>query len=303
MLSADWSALDGKAALRRHARHLGDEVQVAQALADCQIVVAMRERTPFPASLLARLPNLRLLVTTGMRNRSIDLDAARAHGITVCGTGNGGDPAAELAWAGMLAAMRNIPQELANLRAGGPWQIGLGATVAGKRLGIVGLGRLGRKMAAFGKVFDMDVCGWTRSDLAGRAAEMGITPLSLEALFSTSDVIMIQLQLTPETRGMITAGLLGRMKPDAMFVNTARGPLVDESALVALLEAGRIRGAVLDVFSTEPLPAHSPFRRLPNVLATPHIGYVTAENFRAYYSSAVEGVVAWLNGTPQRVLT
>lgn len=299
----DWSPLEGKVTLKRLDTHLGDEVSVAAALMDATIVIAMRERTPFPASLLAQLPNLKLLITTGARNRSIDLDAARAQGVVVCGTGAAGNPAAELAWAGLLAFMRQIPQEAANFRDGGPWQAGLGRSLYGRRMGIVGLGRLGRRMARIATAFGMEVCGWTRNDLEARAADLGITPVTLPELFETSDVVTIQLVLAEETRGLISGDLLGRMKPDGVLVNTSRGPIVDEAALVQALTDGRIGGAVLDVFDTEPLPLDHPFRRLPNVLATPHIGYVTEENYRVYYRDAVATILAWLDGAPVRVLS
>ena len=299
---ADWSALDGRVELRRFDRHLGGEAAVAEALAGAEIVIAMRERTPFPDSLFARLPDLRHLVTTGARNRSIDLDAARAHGVTVTYTRAAGNPAAELAWAGLLAAMRDLHAEVQNLRTNGPWQTGLGRSVAGRRLGILGLGKLGARCARIGQAFGMDVAGWTRTDLAARAAALDITPLPVPELFATSDVVMIQMSLVPETRGFVTADLIAAMKPDALLVNTARGPIVDEAALIDALEAGRLGGAVLDVYDTEPLPPDHPFRRLPNVLATPHIGYVTEENYRVYYADAVENVCAWLDGEPIRVL-
>lgn len=300
---AEWAGLAERVSMRRYGTHLGDEDSVAEALADCEIIVAMRERTPFPRSLLNKLPRLKLLVTTGMRNRSIDLEAAAACGVTVCGTRAAGNPAAELAWGSLLAFMRNLPDEVSNFRASGPWQRHLGRTLAGKRLGVIGLGKLGKQMVQFGQVFGMDVCGWTRTNLDGTAESLGITPLTLEKLFESSDVLTVQLSLTETTRGFITADLLSRMRSDAVLVNTSRGPLVDEKALIAALEAGRIGGAVLDVFDQEPLPETHPFRTLPNVLATPHIGYVTEENYRVYYREAVEDILAWLNGAPLRVLT
>jgi len=300
---ADWSAIEGRVELRRFGAHLGDEAEVARALAGVEIVIAMRERTPFTTRQLALLPDLKLLITTGARNRSIDLDPARAQGVIVCNTRSAGNPAAELAWAGMLAALRNIPAEVQNFREGGPWQQGLGRSVQGKQLGIVGLGKLGAKSAAFGHAFDMQVAGWTRSDLPARAAALGIEPLELPKLFSTSDVVMIQMSLVAETRGFVNADLIARMKPDALLVNTSRGPIVDQPALIAALEARSIGGAVLDVFETEPLPLDHPFRRLPNVLPTPHIGYVTQENYRVYYADAVENIAAWLDGAPIRVMS
>lgn len=300
--SADWSSLAGRVALRRFSHPFGSEDEVAAALADCEIVVVMRERTPFPASLLSRLPKLRLLVTGGMRNRSIDLAAARQRNVIVCGTAGAGDPAAELCWAGILAFLRDIPREVANLRAGGPWQIGIGTSVGGKRLGVVGLGRLGSRMVRVGQAFDMQVSGWTRRDLEARADMLGIQPLLLPQLFEQSDIIVLQLSLTAETKGIIDLSLLERMKPGAILVNTARGPLVDEAALVRILSEGRIRGAVLDVFESEPLPPDHPFRRLPNVLATPHMGYVTQEAYHVYYTGAIEAINAWLDGAPIKVL-
>lgn len=299
---ADWSALDGRVELRRHGDHLGGEAEVAEALSGVEIVVAMRERTPFPASLFARLPDLKLLITTGARNRSIDLQAARAHGVTVCHTRSVGSPAAELAWAGMLAALRNIPDEVQNFREGGPWQRGLGRSASGRRLGLLGLGKLGAQCARFGQAFGMEVAGWTRTDLPARASALGVTPLDPPELFASSDVVMIHLSLVPQTRGFVTRELIGAMKPDALLVNTSRAPIVDEAALIEALEAGRIGGAVLDVFDPEPLPPDHPFRRLPNVLPTPHLGYVTEENYRVYFADAVENIVAWLDGAPLRVL-
>lgn len=300
---ADWSGLNGRVELRRFETHLGDGDSLVEALFDSTIIVAMRERTPFPESLLRRLPNLKLLITTGMRNRSIDLVTAKELGITVCGTQYGRGAAAELAWAGLLAFMRNIPEELANLREGGPWQIGLGRSLEGRRLGIVGLGRQGTRMARYGLAFGMDVCGWTRTDSEARTAELGIRSVSLETLFETSDVVTIQLALTEATQGFITADMLGAMRSDAVMVNTARGPLVDENALIQWLTENPKAGAVLDVFDQEPLPKEHPFRRLPNVLATPHIGYVTQENYQVYFRDVVDGVSGWLDGDPRRVLT
>ncbi|KZM50250.1 D-2-hydroxyacid dehydrogenase family protein [Labrenzia sp. OB1] len=303
LTSADWSSLKDRVEIRRFDKHLGDENSVAADLADCTMIVAMRERTGFPESLLKRLPKLRLLVTTGMRNRSIDLAAAKKLNITVSGTGAAGNPAAELAWAGLLAYMRKLPEEVANFRAGGPWQTGLGRSLQGRKLGVVGLGKLGRRVVGFGQAFGMEVCAWTRTDLASRAEALNIEPVTLLELFRSSDVITVQLSLVPETEGLISADLLGAMKSDAVFVNTSRGPIADEETLIAALQDKRIGGAVLDVFGQEPLPDDHPYRRLPNVLATPHIGYVTEENYRVYYSDAVENILAWLDGTPLRELT
>ena len=303
LTSADWSAVSSFMELRRFDTHLGGPDDVVATLQGCSVVVAMRERTPFPAEVLSRLPDLRLLVTTGMRNRSIDLEAARKLGIVVCGTRGEASSASELAWAGLLAFMRQLPQEVANFRAGGPWQTGLGRSLQGLRLGIVGLGKQGRAVARFGQAFGMDVCGWTRQDLHARAAELGITALSLDALFATSDVVMIQLVLTDQTRGFVGRDLLARMKPDAVLVNTSRGPIVEEAALIDALAAQRIGGAVLDVYDAEPLPLDHAFRSLTNVLATPHVGYVTEQNYATYYTDAVEDILSWQAGRPLRALT
>jgi phosphoglycerate dehydrogenase-like enzyme len=299
---ADWSALEGKVEITRFAEHLPDEDTRAAALADFEIIVAMRERTPFPRSLLARLPNLKLLVTTGMRNRSIDAGAAKELGITFCGTPSVVGPAAELAWGGLIALYRNLPDELANFRKGGPWQLSVGRRLSGLQLGIVGLGRLGGKVSQFGKAFDMDVVGWNRSNLEGRASELDIKPMALPALFETSDVIFVMLSLTPETRGIISADLIARMKTDATLVNAARGPLVDEEALIAALTKQSIYGAVLDTYGQEPLPLDHPFRRLKNVIATPHLGYVTTDSYSSYYSGSVDTIANWIAGTPVRVI-
>ena len=302
--AADWSALEGRMQCDRFdVPFIHDDATVA-ALEDYDAVVAMRERTPFPADVLARLPKLRLIVTTGMANAAIDMAAARESGVTVCGTRGTVGPAAELAWGLLLALMRNIPAELENLRSGGPqWQRTVGRGLAGRTLGVVGLGKLGRLVAGYGKAFRMDVVGWNRTDGAARCAELGIAhAAAIDDLLGRSDVISLHLRLTDETRGVIGRREIGLMKPSAVIVNTARGPLVDEAALIEALEDDRIAGAALDVFDREPLPDDHPFRRLTNVLATPHIGYVTRETYAVFYADAVECLSAWLDGSPVRVL-
>lgn len=300
---ADWTILNKQISLRQYSTSFENEDHAANELADCTIIVAMRERTPFPESLLSRLPNLRLLVTTGGRNRSIDLAAAQRLGITVCGTRSSGNAAAEFTWATFMAFMRDIPRETANFRSAGEWQVGMGQQIRGKRLGIVGLGRVGKKMVDYAKAFDMDVCGWTRTDLVKRASALDIIPLSLNEVFETCDVITLHLSLTAQTRGMISHELMSRMKAKAIIINTSRGPIVDEAALINILERGQIGGAVLDVFNQEPLSSDHPFRTLPNVLATPHIGYVMQENYQVYYADAIEDISAWLSNAPLRLLT
>lgn len=299
---ADWSVLDGKVERVRFPEHIDDEDALVAALSGFEIVVAMRERSPFQRSLLSRLPDLKLLVTTGRANRSIDVAAARDHQIMVCGTPSVVGPAAELAWGGLIALFRNLPMELENFRAGGPWQISVGRRLSGLRLGIVGLGKLGGKIAQFGKAFEMEVSGWNRSNLETRAAELGIAPIALPDLFESSDVVFVMLSLTAQTRGFVTRELLDRMKSDAVLVNAARGPLVDEQALLEALTEGRIGGAVLDTYGTEPLPKDHPLRRLTNVIATPHLGYVTSDSYEAYYEGAVDTIRHWLAGTPVRII-
>jgi len=301
---ADWGRLSGRVETTVLDRHLGDEAAVADALADFEIVVAMRERTPFPASLLSRLPKLRLLITTGMANASIDLKAARQHDIDVAGTAGRAGPAAELTWALLLSLMRRVPEEAANFRAGGDqWQLALGSDLIGKTLGVVGLGKLGARVAGYGKAFEMDVLGFTRTDAETRCAALGIGhAASLDDLLSRADVVSLHLTLTPETRHVIGARELSLMKPGAVILNTSRGPLIDEAALVAALAEGRIGGAGLDVFDTEPLPADHPFRTLPNVVATPHLGYVTRQTYEIFFAGAVDNIVTWLDGKPARLL-
>lgn len=300
---ADWSRLSGSVAVESVPDILPDRDTVVARLVDCDILVAMRERTPFDAATLARLPKLRLLVTTGMRNAAIDLEAAARQGVTVCGTTGGGVPAAELTWALLLALLKSIPEEARNFAAGGRWQLGLGRELAGRTLGVVGLGRLGAKVAGYGRAFDMRVLGLARSEVAARSAALGAEPAaSLDDLLARADVVSLHVTLTPQTRGLIGARELALMKPGAVLVNTARGPIVDEAALIEALRSGRLAGAALDVFDREPLPLDHPLRSLPNVVATPHLGYVTEETYRAWYGQALHDVEAWLAGAPQRVL-
>ncbi|MBL8589488.1 MAG: D-2-hydroxyacid dehydrogenase family protein [Methylobacteriaceae bacterium] len=300
---ADWSRLAGAVTVESVPDILPDRDAVVARLADCDILVAMRERTPFDAATLARLPKLRLLVTTGMRNAAIDLEAAARQGVTVCGTTGGGVPAAELTWALLLALMKRIPEETRNFAAGGRWQLGLGRELAGRTLGVVGLGRIGAKVAGYGRAFDMRVLGLARSEVAARSAALGAEPAaSLDDLLARADVVSLHVTLTPQTRGLIGARELALMKPGAVLVNTARGPIVDEAALIEALRSGRLAGAALDVFDREPLPSEHPLRSLPNVVATPHLGYVTEETYRAWYGQALHDVEAWLAGAPQRVL-
>jgi phosphoglycerate dehydrogenase-like enzyme len=300
---ADWSALAGKVSLEPFTGHIEPE-DLAESLAGFDIVVAMRERTVFDREALSRLPRLKLLVTTGMNNASIDMKAAERLGILVCGTRGVVGPAAELAWGLLLSLVRKIPAEAANLRAGKePWQLSVGTGLQGKTLGVAGIGKLGRLVCGYGKAFGMEVIGWSRSLTEEKSREIGIGHApTLDDLLERSHVVSLQLALTSETRGIIGRREIGLMRPGAILVNTARGPLVDERALIEALREGRLSGAALDVFDQEPLPADHPFRTLPNVVATPHTGYVTEETYRVFFGDAAHDIEAWLAGRPERAL-
>jgi phosphoglycerate dehydrogenase-like enzyme len=275
-----WDRLDAEV-VALHEHLLGDELVAA--LSGSEVVVAMRERTPFDRALLDRLPDLRLLVTTGMANASIDLDAARERGVQVCGT-------------------RRVAYEDAAVRAGG-WQTTIGPELSGRTLGVLGLGRLGSIVAGYGRAFGMRVLGWSANLDPGHARELGVEPVTLDDLLTRSDVVSVHLKLSDRTRGLLGARELDLIGPDGYLVNTSRGPIVDEAALVEALRTGRIAGAGLDVFDVEPLPADHPLRTAPRAVLTPHIGYVALDAYRVFYADAVEDVVAWLAGEPVRVLT
>lgn len=295
----EFGRLTDRVAFTPFREHIADTSRLLAELAPYDIVVAMRERTRFDAERLAGLPNLKLLITTGMRNPSIDFGAAAAHGIAVCGTESFSGSAAELTWALLLALMRQIPREVENLRQGGPWQLGIGRDLGGLRLGVIGLGSLGSRVATYGKAFGMSVSGWSRSSAKARAEALGIAHAdTLPDLLAGSDVVSIHIPLTPQTRGLIGGRELALMPADAILLNTSRGPIVDEAALIDALSSGRLGGAGLDVFDQEPLPPDHPFRRLDNVVATPHLGYVTDNSYRAYFAGVVENIEAWLAGEP-----
>ena len=299
--SADWSRLEPECEITVFDRHLGDEDGVAAALADFQVVVAMRERTPFPAPLIERLPKLELLVTTGMRNLSIDMEAARARGVTVCGTAMTSHAAFEHTWALILGLARNIAREDRTLREGG-WQAGVGFGLKGRTLGVLGLGRLGSQVARIGAAFGMRVIAWSQNLDDQRAAQAHAQRVDRETLFRESDILTIHLVLGERTRALVGREELAMMKPSAWLVNTSRGPIVDEEALIEALAARTIARAALDVFDIEPLPAHHPLRSLENTLLTAHTGYVIEENLELAYGQAVENIRAWLDGAPTRVL-
>jgi phosphoglycerate dehydrogenase-like enzyme len=297
---ADWSALAPHEVVFLH-EPLGGVEPAAAALARFEVVAAMRERTAFPAELLARLPLLRLLVTTGMRNAAVDLDAAAAHGVTVSGTDVLGHPTAELTWALVLALARHVPTEDRSVREGG-WQTTVGVSLRAKTLGVLGLGRLGTAVAVVGAAFGMRVIAWSRNLTAERAAEAGAELVDKETLFREADVLTVHLVLSERTRGLVGAPELALMKPTALLVNTSRGPIVEERALLDALQAGTIAGAALDVYDTEPLPPEHPLRRAPRTVLTPHVGYVTDDNYRLLYGQVVESIGAYLAGSPVRVL-
>jgi phosphoglycerate dehydrogenase-like enzyme len=301
LVSADWSRLPEGTEVRVFREHLEDEAVVAEALRPFDVVVAMRERTPFPASLLARLHNLRLLVTTGMRNAAIDLEDCARRGVTVCGTGAVGAPAAELTWALILALLKRVPTEDRALREG-RWQTGLTEGLTGKRLGVVGLGKLGTQVARVGLAFGMEVLAWSPNLTEERAREAGVRLATKNELFSTADIVTLHLVLGDRTRGVAGLAELRAMNRTAYLINTSRAGLVDEDALLAVLREGHIAGAGLDVFSVEPLPSSHPLLSLPNTVLTPHLGYVTRENYAVYYRDAVEDILAWSQGKPLRRL-
>ncbi|BBK38944.1 2-hydroxyacid dehydrogenase [Allostella sp. ATCC 35155] len=298
---ADWRGIGPDAETVFFHDHLADEAAVAGRLADFDVVCIMRERTPFRRGLIERLPRLKLLVTTGMRNAAVDLPALAERGVTVCGTGAPGGPTAELTWGLILALMRQIPQEDRALRAG-RWQLTVGQETAGRTLGVLGLGRLGAKVAKIGQAFDMNVIAWSPNLTAERAAAAGARLVGKAELFALADVVTIHVVLSDRSRGLVGAEDLARMKPTAYLVNTARGPIVDEAALAAALRDRRIAGAGLDVYGTEPLPPDHPFLGLDNTVLTPHLGYVTEGTYAQVYPETVEDILAWRAGRPIRVL-
>jgi phosphoglycerate dehydrogenase-like enzyme len=298
---ADWASLPAGNEVVVFADHLSGTEAVAKRLADFDAVVAMRERTPFPHALLERLPKLKLLVTTGMRNASIDVAAAIERGITVCGTSGLPYPTAELTWGLILGLFRRIPAEDRATREG-RWQVSCGLGLNGKTLGVIGLGGLGSRVAKIGRAFEMDVIAWSQNLTAARATEVGATLVTKDELLARSDVVSIHLVLGDRTRGLLGARELARMKPTAYLVNTSRGPIVDEAALVEAVRKGTIAGAGLDVYDEEPLPLDHPLRNLPNTVITPHLGYVTEEGYKIFYGHALDDVKGWLAGQPVRVL-
>lgn len=298
---ADWSALRERATIDVFSEHIPDPGELVDRLAGYDVVVAMRERTAFPAEVLEQLPSLRLLVTTGRRNAAIDVEAARRQGITVCGTRSDATATVEHTWALILGLSRNLVTESANITTGG-WQTTLGFGLSGKTLGIVGLGRIGSAVASIGRAFGMRVVAWSANLTEERATAAGAELVSFEELLRVSDVVTVHQVLSDRTHGLIGSRELALMKHSALLVNTSRGPIVDTAALVTALEEGSIAGAAVDVFDVEPLPADHPLRSAPRSLVTPHLGYVTRDGYSIFYSDVVEDIVAFLDGQPLRVL-
>jgi phosphoglycerate dehydrogenase-like enzyme len=299
---ADWGSLGYDIKIDVFHDNIKEEGALVERLLPYDILIIMRERTPFPRRLIEKLSSLKLLVTTGARNLGIDLAACEEKGIVVCGTGSSSGAAAELAWALILSTLRRIPQLDRATRAG-RWGNGIGSGLSGKVLGVVGLGKLGTQVARVGLAFGMKVIAWSQNLTEERAAEAGAARVEKEELFSVADIVTVHLVLSDRTRGIIGPPELGLMKPTAYIVNTSRGPIIDEKALIKVLQKDRIAGAGLDVFETEPLPANHPFLSLTNTVITPHVGYVIREGFKIYFEHALEDVAAWLAGGPIRTLT
>jgi phosphoglycerate dehydrogenase-like enzyme len=301
---ADWSSISEQVDVECFNRHVTDEDELISMLSHFEIIVIMRERTPFPGTLFARLPRLKLLITTGMRNASIDLEAAALHGVTVCGTSGNSEPTAELTWALILGLARNVVHENNAIRNNGPWQSTLGMDLHGKRLGLLGLGKIGSRVARAGLAFGMEVTAWSQNLTKDRTDEIGVQlAASKEELLKSSDFVSIHLVLGERTRELIGASELQQMRPSAYLINTSRAPIVNQAALIEALQKGWIAGAGIDVFDIEPLPEDHIFRSLPSVLATPHLGYVSKGNYHTFYQGAVEDIQAYLSGSPIRKLS
>jgi phosphoglycerate dehydrogenase-like enzyme len=294
---ADWSPLAGRATITVFNDHLDEPDALAARLAPFEVVCVMRERTPLTRGLLERLPRLKLIASTAFRNASIDLQAARERGIAVANTGYDSTPTIEMTWALILASARHVAAENESLRSGG-WQRRIGNDLKGKTLGVLGLGNIGGEVARIGHAFGMRVVAWSENLTAEKATAAGAELVPKEELFRQSDVLTIHLVLGRRSRGLVGAAELALMKPRAWLVNTSRGPIVDDSALTTALREHRIAGAAVDVFDVEPLPADHPYRSLDNMLATPHIGYVSQNLYRAFYGDTVRNIVAWLDGIP-----
>ena len=296
LLVADWSGITDRVDVTVFDRPFASEKAAASALADFEIICAMRERTPFPRALFAALPKLKLFITSGMRNAAIDMEAAKDRKVVLCGTQYGRDPTAALTMGMILELTRGIGRENARMHAGEPWQTFAGVEIEGRTLGVIGLGKLGSRVATLAKAFGMNVVAWSPNLTAEKCKEVGVGYASKEELFSTADIVTVHVVLSQRSRGLVGRDDLARMKPSAYLVNTARGPIVDEAALLEALQQKKIAGAGIDVFSVEPLPVDHPFRKLDNLVLTPHLGYATQEGLRTHYIQMVECIDAWTKG-------
>src|SRR6202451_2085413 len=299
---ADWPKIKDRVDITVFKEPFASPEAAAGALKDFEIICAMRERTPFPRALFAALPRLKLLITSGMRNAAIDLEAAKDHQVVLCGTQWGRDPTAALTMGLILELTRNVGRENARMHAGEPLQKFVGIEIEGRTLGVVGLGKLGSKVSAMAKAFGMNVIAWSPNLTPERCKEVGVGYATKDELFSTADIVTVHVVLGPRSRGLVGPAELARMKPTSYLVNTARGPIVDEAALLETMRQKKIAGAAIDVYSVEPLPVDHPFRKLDNMVLTPHLGYVTEERFRNHYSQMREGIAAWFRGEPLRKL-
>jgi phosphoglycerate dehydrogenase-like enzyme len=302
MTLADWSPIAKDVDIQVFNQPFASQSEAIKALQGFAIVVGMRERTPFPRPMIEGLPDLKLLITTGAKNNAFDVQAANERGVTVCGTGGAGTPTTGIAFGLMLELTRHIGLENARMKAGAPLQTTIGPDLGGMTLGIIGLGKLGRASATVGKAFGMKPIAWSPNLTPERAAEGGADYVSKEDLFARSDIITIHMVLSDRSRGLIGAADLGRMKKTAYLINTSRGPIIDEKALIAALQNKAIAGAGLDVFDKEPLPLDHPYRKMDNVVITPHLGYVSEQNYGKYFPDIVEDIRAWLDGRPVRVI-
>jgi phosphoglycerate dehydrogenase-like enzyme len=302
MKLADWGKIAGDVDVTVFNNHMSRPDEVHRALKDFHIVCMMRERTPFRRNTIEALPDLKLLITTGARNASIDMAAAAERGITVCSTSGYGNPTTGITFGLILELTRRIGFEHARLKAGEPWQATLGSDIEGKTLGVIGLGKLGARVAGVAKAFGMKVIAWSPNLTAEKCTAAGVDYATKADLFRNADIVTIHVQLGDRSRGMVGAQEFGLMKPTAYLINTSRGPIVEETALIAALNERRIAGAGLDVFDVEPLPLDHPFRRMDNVVITPHLGYVSRQNYEHYFPDIVENIRAFIDGTPVRVI-
>ena len=300
--AADWSQIAGDLDIKAFNEHLGGADSVVEALQGFHIICAMRERTPFPRAVIEKLPDAKLFITTGLRNASIDVPAAKERGIVVCGTPSAGNPTAGIAIGLMLELTRRIGYENARMKAGQPWQATIGPDLEGLTLGILGLGKLGTRTAGIAKAFGMKVIAWSQNLMPEQCEAAGIGYFGKEELFRQADFVTIHLVLSPRSRGLVGAKEIGLMKPSAFLINTSRGPIIDEAAMLAALREHQIAGAGLDVFDIEPLPTDHPLRKMDNVVLTPHLGYVTMQNYRAYFAGVIDAIRGFLDGKPVRVL-